>query len=152
MKFWFQILQCALSANHNCPIFNPQPWKTSNSQYESVFSQQSYIITITKFVLFLGCASAPQPHSPMFSVVAIVVVVLLSPIQSKVGIEAIEAIVIYCAAYGAERLFSLVLSSFNDIIQLNLHETDLLFQYLSHHLTQYCLLIFGFPRYCLLRS
>ena len=30
-------------------------------------------------------------------------------------------------------------------VQLNLHETDLLFRYLSHHLTWHCLLIYGFP-------
>ena len=30
-------------------------------------------------------------------------------------------------------------------VQLNLHETDLLFGYLSHHLTWHCLLIYGFP-------
>ena len=29
-------------------------------------------------------------------------------------------------------------------LQLNLHETDLLFRYLSHHLTWHCLLISGF--------
>ena len=41
-------------------------------------------------------------------------------------------------------------------VQLNLHETDLLFQYLSHHLTWHCLLIYGFPPVftssCVLRS
>ena len=37
-------------------------------------------------------------------------------------------------------------------LQLNLHETDLLFRNLSHHLTWHCLLIPGFPRSCLLRS
>ena len=30
------------------------------------------------------------------------------------------------------------------ILQLNLHVTDLLFPYLSHHLTLHCLLIYGF--------
>ena len=29
-------------------------------------------------------------------------------------------------------------------VQLNLHETDLLFWYLSHHFTWHCLLIYGF--------
>ena len=33
-------------------------------------------------------------------------------------------------------------------LQLNLHETDLLFRNLSHHLTWHCLLIYGFfPRF-----
>ena len=39
-------------------------------------------------------------------------------------------------------------------LQLNLHETDLSFQFLSHHLTWHCLLIYGFspvfPSSCLL--
>ena len=34
--------------------------------------------------------------------------------------------------------------SFPVAVQLNLHETDLLFWYLSHHLTWHCLLIYGF--------
>ena len=34
--------------------------------------------------------------------------------------------------------------NFFDQLHLNLHETDLLFRYLSHHLTWHCLLIYGF--------
>ena len=33
---------------------------------------------------------------------------------------------------------------FSKLIQLNLHETNLLYQYLSHHLTWHCLWISGF--------
>ena len=33
------------------------------------------------------------------------------------------------------------------MIQLNLYETDLLFRYLSHHLTWHCLLIYGFSQF-----
>ena len=44
----------------------------------------------------------------------------------------------------------------NALLQLNLHETNLLFRYLSHHLTWHCLLIYSFfPVFtssCLLRS
>ena len=32
-------------------------------------------------------------------------------------------------------------------LQLNLHETDLLSRYLSHHFTWHCLLIYGFPQF-----
>ena len=34
-------------------------------------------------------------------------------------------------------------------LQLNLHETDLLFRYLSHHVTWHCLLIYVFPTFLL---
>ena len=38
-------------------------------------------------------------------------------------------------------------------VQLNIHETDLLFRYLSHLLTKHCLLIsLFFPISCLFRS
>ena len=36
---------------------------------------------------------------------------------------------------------------YNWSVQLNLHETKLLFRYLSHHLTWHCLLIYVFPRF-----
>ena len=35
----------------------------------------------------------------------------------------------------------------NELVQLNLHETNLSFQYLSHHLTWHCLLISVFPQF-----
>ena len=48
------------------------------------------------------------------------------------------------------------LHNFWTLSQLNLHETDLLFRYLSHHLTWHCLLIYEFspvfPSSCLLWS
>ena len=55
---------------------------------------------------FLGCVSAAQPHSSMFFHHCCCRLVLLSiGFRAK---EAIKAMVNYCAAYGAERFFSLV--------------------------------------------
>ena len=41
-------------------------------------------------------------------------------------------------------MYSFVVVHEATYLQLNLHETDLLFRYLSHHLTWHCLLISGF--------
>ena len=56
-----------------------------------------------------------------------------------------------------DSFLTLIRMNFNaSTVQLNLHETDLLFRYLSHHLTWHCLLIYGFspvfPSSCLLWS